>query len=89
MKTIYKYQLQTTDEQVIELPKYYQILSVQIQNGVPCMWVLVDPENEPDSTKIRIYGTGHQFDLKAWKFIDTYQLQGGALVFHVFENGTI
>lgn len=89
MKRIYKYQLETTDEQVIELPQCYQILSVQVQNGVPCMWVLVDPENVADKAKIRIYGTGYPFDLQAWKFIDTYQLNGGQLVFHVFEDGTI
>lgn len=86
MKTIFKYELQLTDVQTLRLPGYYQVLCVQVQNGKPCLWAAVDPSYPGRNKGIRIIGTGHQFsDYEDLEYISTFQLEDGALVFHVFE----
>lgn len=37
MKKIYKYRIEVTDDQNIEMPVGAKILTVQTQNGVPCI----------------------------------------------------
>lgn len=91
MKTIYKYQLKSTDRQGIELPEGFEILTVQTQNDIPCLWVLHDLEpKKMVLTEIEIFGTGHDvyhIDGKTErKYIGTFQLHGGGLIFHVFHR---
>lgn len=93
-KTIYKCQLKA--DLFVDLPKGAQVLSVQEQRGKGiCMWVLVEvPEFGDDLSDIvyerrrfRVFGTGQPLpSVGELKFIDTVQLSGGALVFHVFEE---
>lgn len=85
MKTVYKYRLDTTDVQIIQMPKGAEILTVQFNDwsGL-CLWALVDPTQELENVKIRIAGTGHHIEEDIMKYIGTLQLQGGALVFHAF-----
>jgi len=45
MKTIWKYELENISEQTIEIPHDSTLLDVQVQNGMPCIWALVDPDN--------------------------------------------
>ena len=82
---IFKYELLMRDSTVIALPLGAQILSAQIQHGKPMLWCLVDPSAELVPGTIRIFGTGHPVeDCEKLKFIDTIQLDGGSLIFHVF-----
>jgi len=88
-KNIYKYTLEVTDKQRIELYRQSEILSIQEQNGVLCMWVLCDVEFVKDVRTFEIFGTGHNIDYDMGvdrKFISTFQMQGGAFVGHVFER---
>lgn len=88
-KTIYKYQLDIEDKQFIVLPKEAEILSVQVQNSIPCLWALVDPKEEHEERTFEIFGTGHpvHYDMGVErKFIGTFQMRSGALVFHLFER---
>ena len=92
MKTIWKYELETIDQNKIEMPIKAEILTVQIQHGTPCLWVLVDPDLDPNNDKetryFEVHGTGHiiRDDIVSTRnYIGTYQLNGGALIFHVFE----
>ena len=86
MKTIWKYELEVTDEQVISVPVEAQALAVQVQGGKPCIWALVDSEAERRHRTVYIHGTGHEVSLGAQsgRHLGTVQLAGGALVFHVF-----
>lgn len=86
--TIWKYALSTTDHQEVQMPAGAQILCLQVQLGIPCLWAVVD-ETAPTRTRlIRIYGMGHFMDERhPGKFIGTYQLNGGSLVFHAFDLG--
>ncbi len=86
MKTIYKYPLKTIDTQEVILPNGHEILTVQEQHGEIQMWVLIDTARTRERVIIETFGTGHQIkNLSERKYIATYQLEGGDLVFHVFE----
>jgi len=89
MKTIWKYQLKTTDEQEIEMPLGAKILTVQTQYDKPCIWceVFSDPLKTAPRT-IKIFGTGHPIeDNYPGEYIGTYQIDGGNGIFHVFDRG--
>jgi hypothetical protein len=87
MKRIFKYTLEVAEEQVINLPFGFKILSIQVQAGKPCIWVLIDDAHD-GTEEVYFYtiGTGHSADLMPNNFVGTYQY--GPLVFHVFyRNG--
>jgi hypothetical protein len=89
VKTIYKYELAVTDEQVVDLPLGGEVLSLQVQHGKPCLWVYVDPSQPSRPCRIITKGTGHPADDVAdTTFLGTYQLRDGALVFHAFITET-
>ena len=88
-KTIYKYPIKVTDGQNISLPIGAEILTIQVQNEIEVfMWALVDPKVDSEIRHIEIFGTGNPVGYDAGvsrKYISTFQLKGGSLVFHVFE----
>ena len=86
MKTIWKYPIKVTDYQTIEIPKYSEIIDVQVQDETPCVWVLVNPENGNMIKGLRIFGTGHEIDPEEdFYYVGTFQLHEG--VCHLFEIG--
>jgi hypothetical protein len=86
MKTVYKYTLATTDEQILSLPKGSRILSVEEQNQNIVLYALVDTEEKQVCEyKIIVVGTGHiASDAADCEFLGTVKLLGGELMFHVF-----
>ena len=84
--TIWKYPLQLTDRQSFRMPIGALILSLQVQYEIPCLWALVDPKERTEERAFRIYGTGHPVD-EIGRFLGTFQIHNGALVFHVFDVG--
>ena len=87
MAKVYKYRLSILDEQVVNMPKGAKVLSVQSQNGAPCIWAAVNPdETECERRKFRMAGTGHPIDDSLVNdYIGSFMLYDGALVFHLFE----
>jgi hypothetical protein len=85
MNTIYKYPL-TDDVQSFDIPKDAEILCLQVQNDVPCIWALVDTDKPKVKRHFEIRGTGDSVPPFRVSYIGTYQLNGGRLVFHVFET---
>lgn len=87
-KTIWKYELRIDDTQNVAMPMGAEILSVQTQAGVICLWTLVDPALSRLTRIFEMYGTGQSIpeprDNWMRKFIAT--IQTGPLVFHVFET---
>jgi hypothetical protein len=90
MKSIWKFPLQVLDVQDVAMPIGAEILSLQVQphpmnTGVPCIWALVDPD-EPSKCwrTVRIFGTGHPMPDNPGTYIGTFQIYGGAMVFHAF-----
>jgi hypothetical protein len=74
----------------LSLPKFAVVLSVQTQKGQPMMWVLCN--DHPDATKEErdfvALGTGHDAEIvrQNMRFIGTFQLDDGDLIFHLFES---
>jgi len=87
-KTIWKYELKVTAGQNILMPIGAEILTVQMQGGTPYLWGLVNPKAETESRSIEMFGTGNPVLYNTGvsrKYISTFQMQNGGLVFHVFE----
>ena len=86
MKTIWKFELTTTDEQVVTMPAGADILSAQVQHGTICLWALVDDsQSTSEQRRINIYGTGHAVGHAIGRFVGTVMLDDGNIVLHVFE----
>lgn len=86
MKAIWKYPLRVTDLQAIEMPKGAQVLTAQTQNGSVCIWALVDPSEATEKRAFAVIGTGHPIEqAEQLRYVSTFQIHGGSLVFHVFE----
>jgi len=86
MNKIFKYPLEVLSEQVVKMPKGAVILDVQVQNGKPCLWAVVDQYSPTVERTIYTLGTGQEVALRNRKHIATYQLDGGELVYHVFGD---
>ncbi len=85
MRTIWKYQLEVTDQQSVSMPRNAEILHVAAQHGVACLWAEVTPDTPEEDRSILIVGTGHPIPIGDRRYIGTFQLSGGALVFHAYE----
>lgn len=86
MKTIYKYPVPVDDWVEVKMSKGAQVLCVQMQNGTPCVWALVDPTKEIEERYFLWRGTGHSMPPNHGKYIGTVQAHGGALILHLFEK---
>lgn len=90
MKRIYKYELSPNSPQSIDLPEGAQILTAQGQHGRNvCLWALVDPERPKEKRYFEVFATGesvHEDMGVERRYIGTAQLEGGLLIFHVFER---
>ena len=85
MTRVYKYPL-TPGRTELRMPEGALVLTVQMQNGEPCLWVKVDPSKPEEDRVFEVYGTGHDMpDDPRLFYVATFQMAGGALVFHVFD----
>ena len=85
MKTIHKFIIEVSGKQSIKIPRNAVILSAQVQHEDICLWVELDHEDPVSGRDIYMVGTGHGIDPSVdLHFIDTVQLMGGDLVFHVY-----
>jgi hypothetical protein len=84
--TIWKYGFDIVDKFLLDLPIGARVLTAQIQNDVPCLWVLVNPNTAKEPRTFYVIGTGHELPVDiALTYISTFQQYGGALVWHLFE----
>lgn len=87
MLTIWKFALDITDMQIVNMPKNAEILTVKDQSGVLTLWAIVNPKSELIGRPIEIIGTGNpmQEDIEGFmrSFIDTAIMH--PFVWHVFE----
>ena len=88
MITIYKYDVPGGGDFQLVLPANAKILTVQVQYGEPCIWAFADTEEKSEVRHFGLIGTGCHRELDSHKikqYIGTFQMEGGALVFHLFE----
>jgi hypothetical protein len=84
-KKVFKYSFEINDVITLDLPKDSEILSAQIQNGIPCMWVLVEEKAPLKKRTFKLFNTGVQ--IKEPGMLDyVATIQNGAIVFHIFEE---
>ena len=87
---VYKYEITPSLGLKVTVPKGAQLLSVQEQNGNPCMWCLVDESKaETETWDIEVFGTGHYmpelYGEFSRKHLGTVLLNEGSLVLHLFK----
>ncbi len=83
MKVIWKYGPIHFGLQQISIPKTAEILSAQMQGEQVVIWALVDNNNtELRECFILLVGTGHEFDICGFKFLNT--VQNHEFVWHIF-----
>lgn len=86
MRRIFKYSIPVQNEIEIMMPKGAEILACQVQHGSPWVWALVDEDAPMVPREFRMRGTGHPAnELEIEDYIDTFQMQEGRLVFHLFK----
>lgn len=87
MYKVFKYPIAPADYFAIDLPAGAQILTVAPQLGMVCLWALVDPGAPLERREFRWAGTGHEIaePPDRLRYVSTFQLSGGALIFHIFE----
>lgn len=85
MNKIYKYEIPLEDQFEIEVPEDYEILTLQMQNNKPCIWMAVDPKRKLTKLTFKTYGTGDDIESeKVIRYIGTYQKD--FMVWHVFQK---
>lgn len=85
---IWKWNLQLTDHQIVNLPIGARILSVAMQDNRLALWALCDPLVDMEPRYIHIFGTGNKLpqEINKYQYLSTFQLENGALVFHAFAE---
>lgn len=87
MNVIWKFPLDF-DETLIEAP-VENFLTVQMQNGKPCVWGIVSPDRAPKKLKVYILGTGWECQkIDVSKYIGTVQDSDG-YVWHCFWENVV
>jgi hypothetical protein len=84
-REIWKFEL--SPRVTLNIPKGGKVLAAKKQLDSLYIWVLVDPSATPVERFFEVYGTGHPIpDSASLEFINAAIMEGGALVFHVFER---
>lgn len=89
-KVIWKYQL-NIGETALSIPKNGAIIYLNNQNEIPCLWILVDPEEELVTRTFKIVATGEDIDYNNTDFpfyLGSFQIVSVNFVGHVFEKRT-
>lgn len=85
MTVIHKYELKSGFNCTeIKIPDNRYILHVDYQDGILCMWAVVDTNSPLRSTKVYVYGTGQPINenLQSLEYVGT--VQESFCVWHVF-----
>lgn len=86
MITVFKFALPLEEVFTLALPEGAEFLSVQVQAGAPQMWFRVNTAWPWRDQLFGVCGTGQELNsrLAFAPFKGTFQLNDGALVFHLF-----
>ena len=89
---VWKFEIPVGDFVQISMPFGAELLHFATQGAEekPCVWALVDPTARTCKRRFRLIGTGHQFrGVGHGEYVGTIHIKGGALVFHLFDLGTV
>jgi hypothetical protein len=89
MRTIHKYEI-SEDTGKVRMPRNADILCVQVQRGVPCVWAVVDDYLVTEQRQFHVVGTGHEMPdgVGRSEYIGTWQETHDYdhLVWHLFAE---
>lgn len=89
MRTIWKYSVSITSEGLVHrIPKGAKFLSVQVQQGLPYMWFLLEDAALREDRKFFVLETGKELPrslLGVSEYLGTVLLENGNHVLHLFE----
>jgi hypothetical protein len=86
--TIWKFELELYEMQLIEMPKASIIRHVGMQQECRmCLWAEVNPSAEKAKRKIAIRGTGCNLSGMEGKYIGTVVDDRAARVWHIYDGG--
>ena len=92
-QVIHKFPLLVQAEQTINICTGAWILDFQVQNGVPTIWAMVDPnQTEMVEVEFYIFGIGWPISddiYNSLRFIGTYMISDGMFVYHVFMKEAV
>jgi hypothetical protein len=86
-KTIHKYPISISDF-TLSMPRGAEILTLQVQRGVPYIWALVDRYTyEYEPRQFGVVGTGQLMEghTSSLGYVGTWQELCGDLVWHLWE----
>ena len=91
MSQIWKYEIRAiTDVVELSMPVGAEVLTVQVQRGMPCIWARVNPAAPRVLRMFRIVGTGYDLPVPPWpcrlEYMGTFQMHDGNFVWHVFQE---
>ncbi|OGC94148.1 MAG: hypothetical protein A2W25_12250 [candidate division Zixibacteria bacterium RBG_16_53_22] len=86
MVTVWKYYLKP-GENLLRVPKGAQFLHAQLQHNIVVIWALVEPHRDAEERRLLAVGTGEFIQECVYDLVHkgTLQLDGGNLIYHVFE----
>ena len=86
MLTVHKYNLETTNDQIIMLPVGSQIMCLKMILGAVFLYAFVDTKKTLSSHRIKMYGTGHEISKETGEiYLGTVHTSNGEFVWHIFE----
>lgn len=86
-EAIYKYQLQVKELQEIEMPALSEILDVQVQGGMICLWAKVFIDGSPNVKRFfEMIMTGFTMPIITKRRVYLKTIQWGAYVLHFYEH---
>lgn len=91
MKAIWKFTIDNPHKVVFEMPVGSRVLCVQVQEGIPRIWVEIQSTErgtQQEKREFVVYGTGHVMRIdegKTVEYIGTFQMYDGKEVYHLYE----
>lgn len=82
MITVYKYPFEIGDVVTLTLPRDFEVVLVECQEGVPCLWARIDTSKPLYNTKFLLTGTGHPVPRS---FAHVASFQHGPFVWHMWR----
>jgi hypothetical protein len=87
VNTVWKWPLMLAPEQTVTVPAGARPLHLADQHGIPCLWLLVDPDAPRETWTVRMVGTGWQpQDFAGWTHLGSVLDRGGTFVWHYFRE---
>ena len=80
---IFKYYLQLTDTQTLQMPEGFEVLNVSNEGGRIVFWAEADEEEELVDIDFYVVGTGNELEHPLRVYMGTVQMNG--FVWHVYE----